>query len=286
MPVFQRYDSFYRLVRQGLCAQPRRPLRLRRRAALADDRGAARGRGPRPRVRRRDDDVSSLLFDVPDARPSSPTTGATSPACAATRTTRRAGWLRTVLGDPGAAPGHPERARRAHDRGAARAGPRRARRRTARRGRSTAGELLTDDPWEWRAVWMQGLAALERGDSPSRAGRVQRRLRPGARRAGAQAGPRPRLRDQAGDDRVAENLYVACARTDATYVAPAAFGLARIRAARGDVDGAVAAYRPRPGRSRASTARRGPALAELLADSNRGLPDLAEAAARRSTTPR
>ena len=38
-----------------------------------------------------------------------------------------------------------------------------------------------------------------------------------------------------GDDAVAENLYIACARTDATYVPMAAFGLARIRAATGQV---------------------------------------------------
>ncbi len=33
-----------------------------------------------------------------------------------------------------------------------------------------------------------------------------------------------------GDTDVAESLYVTCARTDANYIAPAAFGLARIRA--------------------------------------------------------
>ncbi len=56
----------------------------------------------------------------------------------------------------------------------------------------------------------------------------------------------------------------------------AAFGVARIRAARKDVDGAVAAYRLVPVQSSAyRTARAG--LAELLARANRGLPDLAEA---------
>jgi serine/threonine-protein kinase PknG len=75
---------------------------------------------------------------------------------------------------------------------------------------------------------------------------------------------------------VAENLYIACARTDATYVPMAAFGLARIRAARKDVDGAVSAYRLVPPQSSAfRTARAG--LAELLTRANRGLPDLAEA---------
>ncbi|MCL2850689.1 MAG: DUF6273 domain-containing protein, partial [Micrococcales bacterium] len=38
-----------------------------------------------------------------------------------------------------------------------------------------------------------------------------------------------------------EALYWVCATTDAAYTAPAAFGLARVRAARGDTDAAVAA---------------------------------------------
>ena len=70
--------------------------------------------------------------------------------------------------------------------------------------------------------------------------------------------------EQAGDDAVAENLYVACARTDATYVAD---GRLRSRPHPGraaDVDGAVAAYRLVPVQSSAyRTARAG--LAELLA---------------------
>lgn len=105
-------------------------------------------------------------------------------------------------------------------------------------------------------MWIQGLAALERGDSRAAQaafnavyGQV-----PGepALLALAQAS------EQAGDDAVAENLYVACARTDATYVPMAAFGLARIRAARSDVEGAVAAYRLVPVQSSAyRTARAG-----------------------------
>ena len=47
--------------------------------------------------------------------------------------------------------------------------------------------------------------------------------------------------ETSGELDVAESLYATCARTDANYIAPAAFGLARIRAARGDLDGALAA---------------------------------------------
>ncbi len=140
---------------------------------------------------------------------------------------------------------------------------------------ATATALLAADPWEWRAVWIQGLAALERGDSRAAQaafnavyGQVPGELAP--KLALAQAS------EQAGDGPVAENLYIACARTDATYVPMAAFGLARIRAGRADIDGAVAAYRLVPPQSSAyRTARAG--LAELLARANRGLPDLAEA---------
>ena len=79
-----------------------------------------------------------------------------------------------------------------------------------------------------------------------------------------------------GDTDVAESLYVVCARTDANYIAPAAFGLARIRSARGDVPGAVRALDLVPGTSRAFTqARR--TRAGLLAGSGGGLPSLAAA---------
>ena len=56
----------------------------------------------------------------------------------------------------------------------------------------------------------------------------------------------------------------------------AAFGMARIRAARKDVDGAVAAYRLVPVAVERLPHGSG-RLAELLARANRGLPDLAEA---------
>ena len=69
-------------------------------------------------------------------------------------------------------------------------------------------------------------------------------------RARAQAGPRARLRAR-GEPAVAEGLYMTCAGTDANYVAAGAFGLARLRGARGDVAGAVAALDLVPSTSRA-----------------------------------
>lgn len=274
VPVFQRYDSFYRLVAKA-CA-PNRDDRfvsadeLRSqmvgvlREVVALDRGAGAASST----------VSSLLFDVPTPGVA-PDDWRNLPALRRDPHDPQTGWLTTVSGSPDERLATLERsavrttevllelARTALDAG---------RRDVAE---ATAGELLTTDPWEWRAVWIQGLAALERSDSRAAQaafnavyGQVPGELAPKLALAHAS--------EQAGDDAVAENLYVACARTDATYVPMAAFGLARIRAARSDVDGAVAAYRLVPVQSSAyRTARAG--LAELLARANRGLPDLAEA---------
>jgi len=45
--------------------------------------------------------------------------------------------------------------------------------------------------------------------------------------------------ERSDEAEIAESLYVICARSDANYTAPAAFGLARIRSARGDLAGAL-----------------------------------------------
>jgi serine/threonine-protein kinase PknG len=274
VPVFQRYDSFYRLVAKA-CA-PNRDDRfvsadelrsqmigvLREVVALDQGSGAATTT------------VSSLLFDVPTPG-TEPDDWRNLPALRRDPHDPMVGWLQTVNGTPSerlerlmTPPKNStevllERARTALD-----AGKRDV-------AEATASELLHADPWEWRAVWIQGLAALERGDARGAQasfnavyGQVPGELAPKLALAHAC--------EKAGDDAVAENLYIACARTDATYVPMAAFGLARIRAARRDVDGAVAAYRLVPAQSSAfRTARAG--LAELLTRANRGLPDLAEA---------
>ena len=103
-------------------------------------------------------------------------------------------WLRTVsIDDPVQRLAALARAPERQPGGAAGPGAGRAGGRAARPGRRRGRALLADDPWEWRAVWMSGWspwpAATSRG-----AERVQRGLRPGARRAGAQAGAGVRLR--------------------------------------------------------------------------------------------
>jgi serine/threonine-protein kinase PknG len=135
--------------------------------------------------------------------------------------------------------------------------------------------VLREDPWEWRAVWMHGLQFLASGDAP------------GARSAfnavygqvPGELAPKLALAlscELSGEADVAEALYQVCARTDANYTAPAAFGLTRIRTARGDLDGALTALDLVPSTSRAYVeARR--QRAGLLAASGRGLPALADA---------
>ena len=82
--------------------------------------------------------------------------------------------------------------------------------------------------------------------------------------------------ERGGEGEIAEALYRICASTDANYVAPAAFGMARVRAARGDVAGAVAALDLVPSTSRSYTeARRLRAI--QLYESGQGLPALAQA---------
>jgi serine/threonine-protein kinase PknG len=124
-------------------------------------------------------------------------------------------------------------------------------------------------------VWLQGLAALAKND-PTNArasfnavyGQVPGELAPKLALALSC--------EVSGEHDVAEALYEVCARTDANYTAPAAFGLTRIRTARDDLDGALAALDLVSATSSAYIeARR--QRAGMLAASGRGLPSLAEA---------
>ncbi len=110
-------------------------------------------------------------------------------------------------------------------------------------------QLLTADPWEWRAVWLAGLGALAASDyamaqSSFNAvyGQVPGELAPKLALAVAC--------EQGDEPDLAESLYQVCASTDANYVTPAAFGLARVRAGRGDIAGSLAALELVPSTSR------------------------------------
>src|SRR5690606_15992616 len=132
-------------------------------------------------------------------------------------------------------------------------------------------EMLAEDPWEWRAAWITGLAALQRHDFAAAQaafnavyGQVPGELAPKLALAAA-------CEEDAYD--IAEALYQTCAGTDANYLAPSAFGLARIRmGVRGDVAGAVQALDMIPSTSHGFTeARR--QRAELLFANAAGLDD-------------
>ena len=116
-------------------------------------------------------------------------------------------------------------------------------------------QMLAADPWEWRAVWVSGLSALDSGDfaaAQSSFNAVYGQI-PGelaAKLALALACER------GGEGEIGEALYRTCASTDANYVAPAAFGMARIRTARGDIAGAVQALDLVPSTSRSFTEAR------------------------------
>ncbi len=137
--------------------------------------------------------------------------------------------------------------------------------------------MLTDDPWEWRAVWVSGLSALDSGDFAA----AQSAFNAVYGQVPGELAPKLALAlacERGGETEIAEELYRTCASTDANYVAASAFGMARIRAARGDVAGAISALDLVPSTSRHYTeARRKQAV--HLYESEQGLPALAQAMA-------
>jgi len=126
--------------------------------------------------------------------------------------------------------------------------------------RMSTAKLLTQDPWEWRALWLDGLAAMrdEDWEAAKAAFSAVHRQVPG------ELGPKLALAiacENGGLPEVAEGLYATCAATDAAYAAPAAFGMARVRAAAGDTSGAVRALDLVP-----TTSRGYPESRQLRAD--------------------
>jgi serine/threonine-protein kinase PknG len=140
---------------------------------------------------------------------------------------------------------------------------------------STVAALLNDDPWEWRAVWLSGLAALSRNDPMA----ARSAFNAVYGQVPGELAPKLALGlscELSGEHSLAEAMYLACVRTDANYIAPAAFGLSRIRTVNDDLDGALDALDLVPTTSSAYVeARR--RRAGLLAGSGRGLDGLAEA---------
>ena len=139
-----------------------------------------------------------------------------------------------------------------------------------------AGELLTLDPWDWRALWLQGLAALQSSDWAD----AQASFSAVYQQVPGELAPKLALAvacEAGGQGDVAEGLYRTCAQTDAAYVAPAAFGIARLRAAAGDTQGAVRALDLVPSTSRGYGEARRLRADVLLAGSDKDLGALGEA---------
>lgn len=100
--------------------------------------------------------------------------------------------------------------------------------------------VLAADPWQWRGIWVQGLAALSQGrnDDAVQAfnavyGQLPGELAPKLALA--------RACEIAGRLDNAASLYEVCAQTDAAYRSIGLMGLARIATAKGDVPAALAA---------------------------------------------
>ncbi|WP_265523153.1 serine/threonine-protein kinase [Oerskovia flava] len=279
-PVFQQYDSFYRLLAKACALDPSDrfgtvdEMRAQLVGVLREVVATDRGQGSAALH-----SAASVLFEAPASDEAErPLAWDQLPALKIDEHDPMASWLAGVnVADPAA-------------RLAALSFPpedtvevRLARARAAIEAerldvlQETITTILADDPWEWRAAWLGGLGELARGDATAaRAsfnavyGQVPGELAPKLALASAC--------ELSKEPEIAESLYVICARSDANYTAPAAFGLARIREARGDVDGALHAL-DLVTSTRSSYLEARMLRARLLAGSGRGLPALADALA-------
>jgi serine/threonine-protein kinase PknG len=137
-----------------------------------------------------------------------------------------------------------------------------------------ANELLTGierrDPWEWRARWYRGVAALAQDLVPAARASFELVYRaiPG------ELAPKLALgvcAERAGEPTVAAEWYEIVSRTDASYTT-ATFGLARCRLACGDPAAALAAYERVPETSSAYDQAQTARIRCLLS----GVPGIAE----------
>lgn len=278
-PLFARYDSFYRLVAKACAPDPAdrfatvAELRVQLHGVLREVVATSRPGGPTGQDAARDA-APSLLFAAP---------GSTTvvrgwedlPELRVDPGDPQAGWLATVdvedararLAQLDRAPERSAEVLLATGRAALRAG-------RPDQVAKAADELLAADPWEWRAVWLQGLAALGTDDGHG----AQAAFNAVYGQVPGELAPKLALAlacETSAEPDIAEALYGICARTDAAYVPPAAFAMARIRAARGSVPDAVAALDLVPATSRAYTEARRQRASLLVTDGS--LPALAEA---------
>lgn len=275
--LFQQFDSFYRLLLKACAADPADrfisadEFRVQLLGVLREVVAAKSGVGAAAHS------TSSLLFGSPPAPDDASPVWQRLPKLIADDSDKMASWLTTVsVPDPAArlevlwsAPEQTPEVRLNIAAAALECGQ-------YPTVDQAVADMLEEDPWEWRAVWMSGLVALAREDAAAARsafnavyGQVPGELAPKLALALSC--------EMSGEHEVAEGLYLTCARTDANYIAPSAFGLAAIRAPH-NLDGAIAALDLVPPTNGAYIrARR--QRAGLLAASGRGLPALAAAMA-------
>ena len=275
-PLFQRYDSLYRLLLKACAKSPDdrfasadelrvQMLGVLREIVAQDKKGRGRAAGS----------ASSLLFEAPSIS-SDTLDWMTLPGLRVDPTDPQASWLHGLAGTAaekrlealGQAPTQTPEVQLELCRTALLAG------RPDLVDR-TVNTMLRTDPWEWRAVWMQGLAALQQGDPRS----AQSAFNAVYGQVPGELAPKLALAfscETSGELDIAENLYAACARADANYTPAAAFGMTRLRRQRGDLTGGVEALDLIPSTSRAYALAR-QARADLLAQPGVGLEVLAQA---------
>lgn len=253
-PLFQTYDSLYQLVNKCCAPDPADRFasvdELRAQVLGVLREVVARGRPGTAMT-----SASSVLFESPaTARPISE--WSQLPALREDSTDPQAGWLTTIsnddprqrLADLQQAPDDSAEVWLARARAALELGDPVA-------ARTHAQALLSEDPWEWRALWIEGLASVQAKDWAT----AMASFNAVYQQVSGELAPKLALAfacEQGGLPEVAEGLYQTCASTDAAYVAPAAFGVARVRADRGDAQGAVAALDLVPTTSRGYTESR------------------------------
>ena len=144
------------------------------------------------------------------------------------------------------------------------------------RARAECEALLQIDPWDWRAVWMTGVAAMAADDVPGAVssfnavyGQVPGELAPKLALA--------RACELADEREMATGLYAVCSRTDGAYLAAAQFGLARLAQADGRTADALAALGRIPPVSRAYGEARRQRASLLVGDGTATPDDLAAA---------
>ncbi|NYJ00680.1 serine/threonine-protein kinase PknG [Nocardioides thalensis] len=274
-PLFQQYDSLYWLVRK--CCAPDPADRF---ASVDELRTQVLGVLREVVARRRSGpattSAASVLFEpLATARPIAE--WSQLPRLRPDTTDPQHGWLQTIgaedpvqrLKDLSAAPEDSAEVWLARIQAALESND-------ATAARQFAAKLLADDPWEWRALWGEGLAAVQVADWDT----AKAAFNAVYQQVPGELAPKLALAfacERGGLPEVAEGLYQTCASTDAAYVAPAAFGMARVRADQGDTTGAVAALDLVPNTSRGYIESRQQRAEVLLAGSAQDLTVLDQA---------